>query len=1298
MMPRNSKMKVFNWIYAIILFSFHLFAFAGTQWTYEVGIDNSNIADAYYADSLWIVVGENGSLLHIMKDEKINSVNSGTLEDINFIRDNGEYLLLGTTQGQLIQSFDGEVWIVHNTNLAEDFIDGVWNSQNRQWYIASENGIYSTENLRDLNLVRRRPSQKISHVSWSSQLGLFFSAGDQVFNATDSMGWSSTRLNDKVSFLEAKDSVVIVNAYDYTYILNHNLDAIKTFYLGEIIKITDAYMYQYRPSNTYWNREGVVRQYDFSGNVISETDIIPVGPKIYIHDGDILSIGFWDRKLTIRTCTLPCDSMTMEVIQDTISVITGDSLHLIQTEEGMSVWNSNETSFEFRNIPAEGINFSKYGSGIFYDTSEVPKTLNARTGIVDSIDSEMEIKVYCEGFYWSYNQFDVEYYYDIDFYLDTVYRSSDGNSWISIPVVDPLPINELGSRSLCVNNEIYFSGYNWNYDYYKAKPFSRLIINDSVTHEQIQIRGVDSIKHIVEGRTYKEIFVSTSQGVFYRQDSQSPFRFFEGFPHVEFPSVAVNDSIVAIGIDKKLYFRINEGLLQVQYLPYENIRFSGNKLLSWSDIGLAYIEIEALLDASALASENDYSFYSNWTIHHQGEQSSGDFKTLEYGDEKFVALNYDGTLFYSADGIFWDTLSTPFLSPAQLTYIDSIWYLTSYRAGYNWVLVSTDGLHYGNSSIRFYNKMNIARNDSIMVMADGVTFMHSTDGHQWKTDTSFYHPYGEYTQNIVWDGSNFLANTRNRYFLSEDGAHWQENPYPNLLPSSITKIKYLNNKLFAIRYGGIIVFDSDYQWEWASTESSSITFYDIAWNGNYWIAVGEEGVIEISEDGMTWNIVESGTNQDLTSIAVNENGNSVIVGDSAVILYSELATNWNVQKEKSIKKSTLDLQSAAWDSSNGFVLYANYYDYGSKDYLIHFVHPESSWTTIDIPDSDINQVIAVNSVYFTLGDRIYRSENGLSWDTVYTSDSLEISSIVYSPNDDVYLATNKYELLVSYDEAFNWETLVDTFSHEIRSVTWDGDQYTVLTKYGMYTSVDMLSWSYWRNSNYGNLFSRYNDETYLILGGSSVHRGNDLLFLDSMALTVPYEKSFGFDRNEIYFVWGDYVTFFDETMGEWSDLVSDGYTLNSVIRADHRYWVFGNDAFVASRPVNEYTTQSSHSSMNSSSSEEQAPSSSIELSCSSETSNSSSSSEENTIHATYSKQGFQPTSINAFMKLNRLFYQLSSSGKVEIKVFNTKGSTVAHYSFNQTEGNYYLDMPFMGVGRKWIRIEHNGNTRVLSYN
>lgn len=97
---------------------------------------------------------------------------------------------------------------------------------------------------------------------------------------------------------------------------------------------------------------------------------------------------------------------------------------------------------------------------------------------------------------------------------------------------------------------------------------------------------------------------------------------------------------------------------------------------------------------------------------------------------------------------------------------------------------------------------------------------------------------------------------------------------------------------------------------------------DVAWLGNAYIAVGNNGAIVTSNaDGSSWTLQDAGANIANTSFnAVSSDGNTIIiVGSNGTILNSADAITWNEQA----KPLNNDLNDITWDGSQFVVVGSN---------------------------------------------------------------------------------------------------------------------------------------------------------------------------------------------------------------------------------------------------------------------------------------------------------------------------------------------------------------------------------------
>ncbi|HRE08054.1 MAG TPA: BACON domain-containing carbohydrate-binding protein, partial [Opitutaceae bacterium] len=126
----------------------------------------------------------------------------------------------------------------------------------------------------------------------------------------------------------------------------------------------------------------------------------------------------------------------------------------------------------------------------------------------------------------------------------------------------------------------------------------------------------------------------------------------------------------------------------------------------------------------------------------------------------------------------------------------------------------------------------------------------STDGMIWSTQTTaFEHDWTD----VAWNGTTYVA-AGNRLATSPDGATWT-------LRSSLTSpdtanaIAYGAGRFVAVGLNGTIVSSADGV---AWIKAPSLTgrqLFDVTWNGSTFLAVGDRRTVLKSADGLTWQVM-----------------------------------------------------------------------------------------------------------------------------------------------------------------------------------------------------------------------------------------------------------------------------------------------------------------------------------------------------------------------------------------------------------------------------------------------------------
>ncbi|MCX7745765.1 MAG: hypothetical protein N2645_02590 [Clostridia bacterium] len=213
-------------------------------------------------------------------------------------------------------------------------------------------------------------------------------------------------------------------------------------------------------------------------------------------------------------------------------------------------------------------------------------------------------------------------------------------------------------------------------------------------------------------------------------------------------------------------------------------------------------------------------------------------------------------------------------------------------AQYTWSKVEADA-SVNLNDVTYGNNMYVAVGENGLIKT-------SLDGALWSLRDS---KTASRLNDVIWDGNRFLAVGANGTVLkSTDGINWT--PVPSGLSTEIRGIQYGNGiYVAACRYGEI--FTSHDAVNWTLRKEGVKTFpippggdqglTDVIWTGKFFIAPGFNGalrgVVNTSEDGITWKTIVAEDYTVFTGAACNDSIMTV-VGNYGIIYTSNDGLNW----------------------------------------------------------------------------------------------------------------------------------------------------------------------------------------------------------------------------------------------------------------------------------------------------------------------------------------------------------------------------------------------------------------------
>jgi hypothetical protein len=227
--------------------------------------------------------------------------------------------------------------------------------------------------------------------------------------------------------------------------------------------------------------------------------------------------------------------------------------------------------------------------------------------------------------------------------------------------------------------------------------------------------------------------------------------------------------------------------------------------------------------------------------------------------------------FTSADGVDWHRLETGVEHQIWDLAFDGYRYVA---VGGDWnhgtwaeVLYSTDGRHWRAADVELVEPPrptpslldNVVSDGSGFVALGGRTVANSEDGISWQQRTVFPDEPWIGPSALLWDGARYLAVTPVGSWISRDGLAWH-GPHP-IWPepcwpwTSRMSLAYNGESYVTVAPGCGIASSSDGE-TWSVHAGHEARQTSVVWTGWQWVAVSLDGTLHTSPDGVVWTVEE----------------------------------------------------------------------------------------------------------------------------------------------------------------------------------------------------------------------------------------------------------------------------------------------------------------------------------------------------------------------------------------------------------------------------------------------------------
>jgi hypothetical protein len=268
-----------------------------------------------------------------------------------------------------------------------------------------------------------------------------------------------------------------------------------------------------------------------------------------------------------------------------------------------------------------------------------------------------------------------------------------------------------------------------------------------------------------------------------------------------------------------------------------------------------------------------------WTV----DTSSANYSFMTGLGNQFVATDYSGTVFSSADGTTWSQQGkTGSLYPSAMEYANGVY-----------VAVGNSGAIYSGKSLSSLSSITLSERKTINAL------LPLSDRTIQGSDSY------DYTQGKT---ANVLS-VRN-----SDGTMANLTIAPSVSYSMRGLVQGTGAYVAVGEHGSILVSTDTTTWV---SQASGVTslLSSAAYGMGVYVCVGDGGTILSSPDAKTWTLRTSSVTSKLSSVTFG-NGMFIAVGDVGTVLTSKDGLSWKAQTST----STASLKRVVWQSGLGFAV------------------------------------------------------------------------------------------------------------------------------------------------------------------------------------------------------------------------------------------------------------------------------------------------------------------------------------------------------------------------------------------
>jgi hypothetical protein len=563
---------------------------------------------------------------------------------------------------------------------------------------------------------------------------------------------------------------------------------------------------------------------------------------------------------------------------------------------------------------------------------------------------------------------------------------------------------------------------------------------------------------------------------------------------------------------------------------------------SYSDSGLAIntqywytvLAYDAAGNESIATSSSCATTIDAWTIRNLSD--SGEYlTTIASSGSKYIAGS-DTTIYESDDGVNWTLFTdTGFSIPSGLDYItwDGSRFIASHGTNF---YTTTDGLSWtstatgGFSDFRNILAMAVGGNTIVAVGSEGLLKFSTDSGSTWNDATTTLDSM-TYVQDVMWDGSKFIAVTGSDTILySSDGDNWTVKTVTTTNGWGFSDLAWDGTTYIAAAGSQVATSTNGMDWTVSDT-TSNVEYVDWSPTLGMFASGGIDGVIHTSTDGSNWTSYGKSYEYGVLHDMVWTGGAFFTVGDYTGIISSSDGSTWSTRMFGSGLENVVWLNNqfiamgtgGRLMSSTDGLSWNHYFTGDHNDWLTNIAWSGSeymltggvyyssasldNWTTKHYLGALVNMFSVTwdGSQFVSIdGDVVYKSADGTS----YTSASTNLSPTMYDMNwnGSQYVAVGSSGMIYTSPDATTWTQQTSNTSNNLRRITWNGSLYVVVGDSGtLLTSPDGITWTVRDSGTSSYLYSViWTGSEFYAAGGYAIQKSTDGITWQSMSLPSGY--------------------------------------------------------------------------------------------------------------------------------------------------------------------------------------------------